>query len=257
MSKLKNLKFVLIIISVILAGIYLTFLIDTYTLNTWLKRAFIFCYFVIMSCLVFHLYNKKCKHKYTLIPLVCAIVTVFFGQSIFLPSESEHTIYVQAVETTSEEPEFKEVWLVDVTVDGQKKQLSKLDIGDEVKWSYSGGYDDYCFLPSEEQNETNVFSFTVVGNEITLTFAANTWSGDVRIFDDDGYDKVITLYNEDIENDRLDSTLKITRSYSVFERILYSAGAAVVACYVFKVLFWLVSHFIKKQKLRVKNSTKQ
>ena len=35
-------------IMMILSAIYLTFIIDIYTLNTYLKRIFVFCYFLLM-----------------------------------------------------------------------------------------------------------------------------------------------------------------------------------------------------------------
>ena len=35
-----------IVVFVILASIYLTFIVDVFTLNTMLKRIFIFCYFI-------------------------------------------------------------------------------------------------------------------------------------------------------------------------------------------------------------------
>ncbi len=249
MSKLKKLKFVVIFISIIFACIYLTFVIDTYTLNTWLKRVFIFCYFVIMSCLALYLYSKRLKHKYTLIPLLCAIIAVVLGQNLFLPKEAEHTVYIQATENTNSEHTFNEVWLVDIEIDGHRKELSKLQMNDIVKWSYVGDFDDYYFLPTEN-SESNVLSFTVVGEEIKLIFGVNTWSGNVRIFDGEGYDEIITLYSENTEYDRAEHTLNVNREYSVFERILYSAGAVIVICFGFKVLFGIVFHFIDKKKAK-------
>ncbi len=252
MSRLIKIKYVILFFSVILVSIYLTFLIDTYTLNTWLKRAFVFCYFVVISCLALWLYTKMAKRKMTLIPLICAIAVAIIGQNVFLPTAAEHTVYLQAVETKSDEDEFKEVWFVDLKVDGEGKPLSKLQANDNLNWSYSDEFDDYCFKPLDkgEENANNVFSFTVVGKEIKLIFGVNTWSGNVRIFDGEEYDEIITLYSENTEYDRAEHTLNVNREYSVFERILYSAGAVIVICFGFKVLFGIVFHFIDKKKAK-------
>jgi len=249
MSKIKNLKLALVVISVIISSIYLTFLIDTYTLNTWLKRAFVFCYFIIMGCLAFYLYNKSKKHKHTLIPLLCAVIAVVFAQGFFLPAESEHTIYLQSVETAGEEKEIKEVWFVDAEADGQHKPLSKLAIGDNVQWGYEHVYDDYFFHPSENSKE-NRLSFTVVGEKITLRFGANNYSGSVRIYDYEGYDEIISLYSEDTENDSITHTLNLTRSFSIFERILLSVGAVITVCFAFKVLIWALLKLINRKKTK-------
>jgi hypothetical protein len=250
MANLKKLKFVIIFVLVVLSSVYLTFVIDTYTLNTWLKRVFIFCYFAAISCLALYLYSKNLKHKLTIIPLLCAFVAIVLGQNVFLPKEAEHTVYVQATENLNNEKAFKEVWLVDIEVDGQRKQLSKLQPNGIVNWTYSDNYDDYCFTPSgeTENDRTNLLSFTVVGKEIKLIFGANTWSGDVRIFDDMGHNEIISLYNENDEIDRAEHTLNATRSYSVFERILYNAGALTVMYFTFKVLVGTAFHFAGKRK---------
>ena len=175
MPKLKKLKIALIALSVILASIYLTFIIDTYTLNTWLKRVFIFCYFIIMSALLYYLYFRMCKHKNTWIPLLCAIVATLLGQSVLLPAASEYTVYVQAVDIEEgEEEKFSEVWLVDIEVDGHFQRLSELDVQDTTLWTYGADHDDYYFRPVSD-SAINVFSFTVVGEKINLHFGANTW----------------------------------------------------------------------------------
>ena len=247
MNKLKKLKLVLTVIALVLASLYLTFLIDTYTLNTWLKRAFIFCYFLAICSVIFYFYNKSDnKNKYTLIPILSAFVIVIIGQNTFLPTKSEHTFYVQAIESLNSEEKFKEAWLVDLTVDGESKKLSNLRNVDTVGWSYSGKDDNYFFAPSEN-NEQNILAFTVVGEELVLRFAANTWSGKVRIFDDDGYEKILSLYSEDIGIDSLEHTLNIKREYSVFERIIFNIGAIIVICFALKTLFKLIAHFDNKK----------
>ena len=245
MSKLKNLKIAATVISVIFACVYLTYIIDAQTLNSWLKRIFIFAYFIVMSCVALYLYGRYCKHKITVIPLICAVLLVILGQNFFLPSKADHTVYVQAVENG--EQEYKEVWLVDVELDGNKRQLSSLQMNDVVQWTYMGGNDDYCFLPTDN-SEGNVLSFTVVGNEVKLSFGANSWSGSVRIFDGESVDEIISLNPENAESDRIDYTLSIVKEYNTAERIIFSIGAIAVMCYVFKLLYAFVFRFVDKHR---------
>ena len=247
---MSKVKYVISFFSVILASVYLTFLIDTYTLNTPLKRVFVFCYFAVISCLALRLYNKAIKRKVTLIPLICAVIVAIIGQNVFLPTVAEHTVYLQAIKTSSGEEKFMEVWFVDLEVDGAEVPLSKLQANDALNWSYSKEFDDYYFKPLDngEENANNVFSFTAVGKEIKLIFGANTWSGSVRIFDGAGYDEKVSLYSEDAANDRLEYTLNAVKQYTVSERVFYTSGAVAVVCFFFKVLIGLVSHFIGKRK---------
>ena len=254
MSMLNKLKSVITILLALLASVYLTFLIDNFTLNTWVKRIFIFCYFIVVSCFAWHFYSKCKKYRYSVIPLICAVVLVLIGQNIFLPSRAEHTVYIQSVDTSSsdEETTLNEVWLVDLRTDENQKQLSKLELEDILGWSYHGEYDDYVFTPSQS-SEQNLLSFTVVGEEVILKFAANPWSGNVRIYDENGYDTVISLYSEDPNIESVEHHLNINRDYSVFERILYSAGATIVLWFALKVLFLAVCKSSKKKGSKCAN----
>ena len=47
--------------AIILASIYLTFIIDVYTLNTVPKRVFVFCYFLLMGHVALFLKKKLQK----------------------------------------------------------------------------------------------------------------------------------------------------------------------------------------------------
>ena len=60
MKKSKN---YLALPAIVLAALYLTFLIDLHTLETSLQRVFIFCYFVVMGVLAFFLKSKYAEGK--------------------------------------------------------------------------------------------------------------------------------------------------------------------------------------------------
>ena len=60
MKKSKN---YLALPAIVLAALYLTFLIDLHTLETALQRVFIFCYFVVMGVLACFLKGKYAVGK--------------------------------------------------------------------------------------------------------------------------------------------------------------------------------------------------
>ena len=247
---MRNFKNIASIILIILASVYLTFLIDLYTLNTWLKRVFVFCYFLVVSYIALHLYSRsKDKNKHTIIPLLCAIALVVFLQNSFLPTKAENIIYIESVTVSDNTQDIKEAWLVGLEIDGQQKQLSELEISDNVKWKYETSCDDYYFAPIEN-DKNNLLSFTVIGNEIKLSFGINSWSGRVRVFDNNGLEEFVILQSN--ENDVIQKSITLTKEYSVFERILYNAGSIIVFTFLFKIVFLSVLNFIDKKRASAK-----
>ena len=242
---MKNLKTIASFVLIILASIYLTFLIDLSTLNTWLKRVYVFCYFIIMSCLAVYIYRKYSKiSKYTLISLLCAVALVIIGQNVFLPTKGEHVIYIQSTEAS--DGNFQEAWFVDIEVDGEKKALSSLEINDKVNWTYSADYDDYFFAPGV--NNGNIISFTVIAKEVKLSFGTNEWSENVRVYDNYECDEIISLYSE--EKSVVDKTVSTAKVYTIFERILYNIGSIIVFTFVFEIVILFISKFIRKKLTR-------
>ena len=258
MSIYKKIKLSGVIVSIILASIYLTFLVDTQTLNTWLKRAFVFFYFVVVSSAAFYYYCKTKTKKLTLIPLILAVAFAFVFQNTILPTKEEHTVYIQSIaceENDVDGSSIKEAWLVGVEVDGKSYSLSSLLVEENRQWARADDYDDYFFRPSnDEALADNLFAFTVVGNEIKMKFGANTWSGRISVYyyENDGktiaYSDQLDLYSEDAENDCFEKTLNIEKNYSTLELIIYNAGAVAVFTFVFKLLALAVMHYINKRK---------
>ena len=87
MEKNKN---YLALPAIVLAALYLTFLIDLHTLETSLQRVFIFCYFVVMGVLAFFLKSKYAEGKpfplqSRIAAALLAALLVGAGWNTFLP----------------------------------------------------------------------------------------------------------------------------------------------------------------------------
>ena len=149
---------VLLFAGSVFASIYLTFIVDVYTLNTWPKRIFVFCYFLIMCHAAIFLKRKFLKdkqlpkHMLAIVGLLAAAVVVL-GHNTFFPKAQETTVSLAAV--PCEDGSYHEVWLTAVRADGQELQLSQLELDANQGWIYSGDNDDYVFYPAENADNTN------------------------------------------------------------------------------------------------------
>ena len=87
MKKNKN---YLALPAIVLAALYLTFLVNLQTLETAMQRVFIFCYFVVMGVLAFFLKGKYAEGKpfplqSRIAAALLAALLVGAGWNTFLP----------------------------------------------------------------------------------------------------------------------------------------------------------------------------
>ena len=124
-----------------------------------------------------------------------------------------------------------------------------------IGWAYSGEYDDYYFAPtgSGEFDKSNELVLTVVGKDIKLSFAKNEWSGKVSVTDEYGKTETLSLSPDESSDDRVVYVLNTARSYSIAERILYNAGAAVVLTFAFRLILVLIIR-LKNKKAKASKS---
>lgn len=273
MNKLNVVKLIINIFAVIFVSAYLTFLVDAYTLNTWVKRIFILGYFILLSFLAIKYVMKIGKRNVLMAAaLACAVVTLIFTQNVFLPTENEHTFYIQSVKSDSEDAVYGEVKLLGAELDGEGKNLSELSTEGENNWTYAEDADDYVFSPvvheeedssddggpladanekgSEKENENdNLLSFTVTGKEIKLWFETSSEAGEVRIYDEYGYEEIIPLATDEEEEDgELEHTVDFSKKYSIAERIIFNIGAAITLTFLFKLAFEIVIKAVTSKK---------
>lgn len=239
-NKKKVIKYLAKIIAVILASVYLVFIVDVYTLNTMLKRVFVFGYFLIICGILVYLKERFMKGRNSMrvaaLSAVIAVVILAVFQSVFLPAARSNTITLQAGETG-------EVWLVDIDADGKNIPLSQLEITGNYNWEYSAAYDDYVFYPNKSFSGNGLI-FDIGGSAIKLNFAANSWSGAVSVTDTDGNLEVLDLYtDEGDETEHIEYLCGSVHNYSGVERVVYNLGAWSILAFA---LQFIVGFFVKK-----------
>lgn len=238
--RLDKKRFVMVVvgaIAAVFASIYLTFLVDAYTLNTNLQRVFVFCYFLLMCGVAVWLVRKFKKHelpkRVMLAVVLLAVVVAIVGNNSLLPKAREATISATALPRETEG--YREVWLTAASLDGQETSLAQLELLASQGWIYNGDYDDYVFYPSGESDGSNKLSVSVFASEIQLTFAKNGWSGVAEIQVDGKMQTTLDLDGSETASEPLPYTLSVATAYSIGGRLLYGAGACVVIAFLLYV----------------------
>lgn len=236
------------IVQILLASSYLTFLVDTYTLNTPLKRLFVFSYFLVIctACrrlianyfrtrLKGHSFQKKWIKSKLLFSVAASTLVFATFQGQLLPHCQEVIIQLSATETNT-----GEIWLSEVVADGHEIPISQIYVVENSGWVYSEEYDDYVFYPSEDKEE-NHFTIKFVAEDISLRFAGNTWSGNVCVTDSLGGYSEYDLYTEDPETERIVHNISSYRNISMAAYIIYGLGAVMILSYSFSVVYNLLA----------------
>jgi hypothetical protein len=253
MVKKINLNLLVSAIAIVFASIYLAFIVDVYTLNTWLKRIFVLFYFVVMTVVAAKSLTWFKINKYNLISalaLLLAIVTLVFSQNAFLPAENEHVFYIQSL--PSETSECGKIDLSEITVDEEKQTLSKMNVETLGNWLYSAESDSFIFMPTEASSG-NLISFTLIGETVSFSFKTEAIESHIRVYDDYGYDQTVSIING---NDEMQThSIEFNKTYSITERLIYNVGASIVMAFVYKILLELSFKFVNKN-FKKKSSTK-
>ena len=215
---------------IILASVYLTFIVDVYTLNTVLKRVFVFCYFAAVCVVLAYLKQRHIKKATWNIRIVAAVIVsgIILApfQSVFLPAEQEIDIYLRAG-NGEDGTQSGEAWLTEVELDGVLVNLSRMDVLGVQGWQYNLDYDDYVFYPLEEP-EDNYLILHTIAEEVSFRFATNTWSGTVYVETASGESQEIALYSTDPVQDSCEYTISNRHVYTIVERVVYNLGALTI-----------------------------
>ena len=242
MSTLKNLSAVKLLkcLAIVFASVYLTFLIDIYTLNTTVKRLFVFGYFLVICTVMMHLRGRFLKlvhpRRTVLLSAVAAILIFATCQGTFLPDGRDTLITLTAAADG-------EVWLADVVVDGEVVPLSQISVEANSGWLYNEEYDDYVFYPGEEGTE-NYLTLQFVAEDIKLDLAANPWSGSVSVTASTGVGSVLDLCSD--EESRTSFSVDCQHTYTPMERCVYGVGVVLVLGFLLSVLLSAASMIYRK-----------
>lgn len=226
--------------TIVLASVYLTFFVDTYTINTNLKRVFVFSYFIMISHVLVYLKRRfiqktsEVKNTAILSALIAAGVVILF-HGFFLPTAQESNVSVMAV--PNEDGSYGEVWLTSASVDGEEIRLSQLRIDETQGWSYAPEYDDYVFYPQAEGSRENRLTLHAVAERLTLTFGINSWSGKVRVEGADGGVTETVLTSEDSVSNSYTFVQDVRREWSLAAYLFYGLGAVVVVAFLINAVW--------------------
>ena len=244
-----HMKIILKEIAVVLVSLYLTFIVDMYTLNTTLKYIFAFVYFILISNVIIYLKEKflsvsNVPFKTKIICLLLSLGVVIGGQSYFFPKVQETTISLTALPCS--DGIYREVWFTSLKVDGEERQISQLLVDSNTGWNLESAYDDFVFYPMESSNEENHLTFNLVGQEINLGFANNAWSGTVNITVNSSFTEVISLTGAEGTDESISYTFSNARAYQWWEYILYGAGTTALLYFVITVLVAIFRKYCKE-----------
>ena len=246
---MKKVNLLLIALAIIFASIYLTFIVDVYTLNTFGKRFFVFLYFLVICSVIVILKKRLLKKRKTsnttcLVYLIIAALAVIVGHNFFLPRATTTTLSISAV--PCDDGIYREIWLTSLRVDEKEIQLSKLPLDANQGWLYHEEYGSYVFYPDENSNNNaNYLTFETVGQKTELVFARNAWSGTVNIIENAADNFKLNLNGEG--NDVI-HVVQAAKDYSALEILIYGIGAWICMIYLINILFLCIFYKYNEEK---------
>lgn len=224
------------IIFIIAAAIYLTYLIDCITLNSNVKRVFVFFYFVIAAVVLVHLKNKHLKiRKKMQSRVVCgalAVLLLALFQSTIVPQNLKQIFTIQGAGQNSAS-EDGEIWLTGITADNGMVNLARLQTLKNSGWIYDSKNSALVLYPGKNR-VVGTITFEVAGKSVRLRLERNSWSGIVQVTGSAGETNRTDLYTG--QKNATPCYLEYqaeNRPINVGKKILLNFGA-------FLVLWWLL-----------------
>lgn len=211
---------------ILLASCYLTFLIDTSTLNSNLQRLFVCGYFLLVCTILVLLRGKYLprtqgwKARFAA-ALVLALALTLCARHTVMPTVREATLELHA--------SSGEVWLTGLDVDGVETPLSSLDAPRTKGWQYNADFDDYVFYTIEGE-EDNCLAMDVRAGKVTLHFASSAWAGALSAGLAGQPAQDIQLHTE--EEEQSDHICELATGYTPAETALSLLGAWTVLTFV-------------------------
>lgn len=242
----KNWRIISVLL-IILSSIYLTFIVDVYTLNTLTKKVFVFLYFCVMSEIVVWLRRKyfgSAKLRELIPSILLSMLLLALFQGKIIPNWEAQEVILRA--NVFDAYPTGEVWLVGAELDGQAIEPSQLGELTVNGWVFSPENDDYVFYPAEN-SETNMLSFYASAETVGLWFTSNQKSGSVLI-EEDGKTERFVLRSGESQDELLLYTLSMVREQSLPERIVLGTGALIVISFLFSVPFSAVLRMAARKK---------
>ena len=224
-------------LAALLAAIYLTFFLGIYLPDA--ERTYLFTGLLALCAALVYLKGRFLKSKLSkdtlLLAAAAAAIILFRFQGALLPT------------VVSLQPGGNgEVCFSDVILDGINSDISAVSVTENSGWEYRGQYDNYVIYPDEELTESPLTLVFHAGT-VELRFVSAPWCGNVTITTPAGSTFVDLQSDEDT---RFSFPIDFFLSYSLLDRCVYNAGAALMLGFLWSVLLCLLPRFIRLPKAR-------
>lgn len=212
---MKKKTLALLFLMIVSDSIYLTNVVNRYTIESTVEYLFIFLYFFAIGVIVVYIINyfwiEMKAHSWKaniMLLLVLSVIIVGAGGGLFdnHKYQSSH-IEVNAIGENNENSKGSEVWLTKVSVDGSEMDLTELQ---SQEWEVRDG----ALLSYKEQPSTVIIDFPAA-RDITISFLQHEWSGAVKIKDGDN-NELFDLYSDEV------NTMQYTVKSNIAPESIYS-----------------------------------
>ncbi len=255
MEKYKKILSFLPFILSICISIYLTYLVDFVTLNTFFERAFVFAFFILSTSILFYLFKRYVGLNFSLKLIASALllslsVIILFKDSFFSEKTKNAITFEAMIEDNANHAQ--EVWLAEIEIDGKSVSLSELNVLYNNGWHYMSDLDDYVYYPISSNNaeNNNELTIEVLCKNIKIVFACNSWSGKVSYaLNSSNEFNTLELYSADnsVQSEQLSLDFSLMKSpWTVFFQLL---GATItVFFFVYQLLVIINQRCLKRKK---------
>ena len=200
--KKSKIQLIICLIVVFINSLYITGVVNRYTLSTGLQYFFVVCYFIALFGITgYYLLsyikkkikmNKKGVFKKIVIAIFLSSLLISAGGDLFNNHKfKSSTITITATGDKNIKSNSTEVWLTGVKVNGIPVNLQDLNASyDSGDWQFREG----ALLSNSEKPSSIIINFPAA-KEIQISFLKHDWSGIVNVTDSGSVQK-IDLYDQ-------------------------------------------------------------
>ena len=256
MEKYKKILTFLPFFLSVCSGIYLTYMVDRLTLESFLQRTFVFIFFVAAIYLSVCLFKKYVGFEFCgkiiASALILSLAIISFCEESFFPKKEERIITVEAViEDSANHPQ--EVWLSEIEIDGKAIPVSEINVVSNTNWTYVSGLDDYVYYPVSNSSIENInsISFKVNCESLKIIFARNSWSGKVAYNLSASKEFLeLELYSADSSVQTEVLSIDLSAAKSPVKMIFSALGAIITLASFIYMLLIIINNKLSKRKIR-------
>ena len=237
------------LIFILFSALYLTFLVNLQTLETAMQWVFIFA--ILWSWACWHAFEGQIRRGKT-VPAQSRIAAwrcsprCSSAQGGIPSCQKTSEITFTLSSAAREDGSHGEVWLVDVVTDGKRcKPFLSFRRDATQGWNIIIPMMIIFLSFRGKNNSGNCLTLTATASDLTLKFAKNPWSGSVSILSADNENTIFDLTAA--EDGIAEYSLSATRSYALWEKLLYTLGAWCVVFYFAQLALLFLARPMEKR----------